>query len=428
MQLKLKVAGRGGGHGHERFIGGVVIGRNRAPGQQTVELVLAVFTQPAQIKHRDHPGCERIVARGEQIAAVHRNLHEHPVLFEIGVFEVQPHAIGKADLADAEHGFAHIADHCSGGAKVGVAKTADCGAFGRRDWRAQRLTPGIVQIGSAIGWRHPTLKPDQRLIERNGLALKRRHHRIRRNLRDKSFEPIVRIARGVGHHLVVDQRQHCAKQLRIIARGFGIGGIAVRGADDRNLLIHLLRGEAVQQCAVIFLPGLNQAAAPLPVDRVDRQFSRAAFAEQVTGPVARAAKRRVGLAAAAQHAAVDNRIADLPQQVFAALRQIVRLHQPSALAGDRNALGQGRIDEHIGQPLRLWGHRTGQRHRFDRSGRPIGKFAAELGFDLIGIEISDHEHRHVARHIFARPKAFEPRRSGGHQRFMRPNRQPRGQL
>ncbi len=125
--------------------------------------------------------------------------------------------------------------------------------------------------------------------------------------------------RQVRNDIIVDQGQDSTGQLRIAARILRCRGVDVGGADRRNLLGDFGGGESEFQRAAVLLCRGGQSASPLAVDRVDRQAGDAARLEQVAGAKTGAAERRVRLTRQAQQAAVDDGIADLPQEVLAPL-------------------------------------------------------------------------------------------------------------
>ena len=385
-----------------------------------------MLAQPAQRQHRHHPGGQRPVAARQHVAAVDRNLDQHLVLLEIGPLDVEPHPVGKADRADPQQGLAGVADDLTGRAEIGVAETARRLAFGRADRCRHRLVPGLAQALVAIGRWGAALEPQQRRLKRDHVAAQRAHHRIRGDFRDEGIEPGQRARRGNRHLLVIDQRLGRAEQLGIAAGGFALGGVGMRVADYRDLLGHFLGGKAIGQCAAVFERGLDHPAAPLAVHRVDRQLGAAAFLEDVAGAETGGAERGVLFAGAAQQAAVDDAIADLPQQVFLALGQGVGLVQPVPLAADRDPFGQRRIDIDIVQLPGIGADRAGLGLRLGRGRLPVAEALADRLLDEIGIEIADHIERGMRRHIFARPERLESLGCGPGQRIRRADRQPAG--
>ena len=210
------------------------------------------------------------------------------------------------------------------------------------------------------------------------------------------------------------------------AGAFAGGGIASGGAAVGDLFGHFLGSEAIFQRAAVFLGRGSEAALPAAIDGVDDQAGGAAFAELVGRAQPGAAERRLGLARAAQHAAVDDAIADLPQQVFAALGQAVRLVQPDVVARHRNAFGQRLVDEDILARRAFDFHRPGFGLGLGRGGPPIGKARLDRRFHRLDRKVADHDHRGLRRHIFAPPEGAQAFGRGGVERFLGADRQAPG--
>ena len=105
--------------------------------------------QPAGGERRDHFRRQWIGSGAKEIAPVDAELHRNAVLFKIGALEVQPHAIGEAQLADAQGGIASVADDSPRRAEIGIAK---CG-IGEAAFAGQREARGLVPGGADRGLR-----------------------------------------------------------------------------------------------------------------------------------------------------------------------------------------------------------------------------------------------------------------------------------
>jgi len=101
-----------------------------------------MLAQPAQREDGHHARGQRLVAGGQHVAAVDRNLDQDLILLEVGPFQVQPHAIGKTDRADAQPGLHRVADHLARHPEIGVAKAARRLALQRPDLRGHGFGPG----------------------------------------------------------------------------------------------------------------------------------------------------------------------------------------------------------------------------------------------------------------------------------------------
>ena len=72
------------------------------------EFVLAMCAEPTARHGRDERGAERIFGGVEQFAAIEPEPKAHAILADIGLLEIEPQAVGKADQPNPQTGIASV--------------------------------------------------------------------------------------------------------------------------------------------------------------------------------------------------------------------------------------------------------------------------------------------------------------------------------
>ena len=368
----------------------------------------------------------RIGAGVEHVAAVDRQAHPHPVLFERGLLEIEHHSVGEANRANAQHRVAGVGSDRAGRAEIGVAPAAFRAVLAASELAFGGLVPRRADRRGAAHRRGAALEPDQRVLQRQGFRAHRRHHRFGGDRGRERLEPFVRALRRGRHLLVLDQCKGCGDQRRI---GAGVGrarSVERAGTDIGDLLGDFGIGEPEFQRAAVFLLRRNQSALPFSIDYIDDQVGGPSDLEHVARAYSRAAERRINLAGGALEAAVYDPVADLAQQRGAASGYVVGLVDIPAVARDGDPFGQRRVNEYVGFALLRHIDRARIGARGLRLGWPIGEPRDDLLFDQRRIEIADHHQRGIRRGVFARPERLERGTGRGGQRLGHADRQPLG--
>jgi hypothetical protein len=207
LELRFQIAPRGGDARIERIAPGGDAAADRAPGQQRLEIVLAVLAEAPGGEHRHHLGRQRIVAGVEHLAPVDRQAHLDAVGLQRGALEVEAHAVGEADLADAEGGLRGVGDDRARRAEIGIGE----GAGGQ--FRAGRLRRIAVFHACRIALSPPdgVVRPWKRISgSSSGTASRLSAASTARGvIRGEGVEAGER-AGGIGRHRLVADRPSAA--------------------------------------------------------------------------------------------------------------------------------------------------------------------------------------------------------------------------
>ena len=300
LQLQFEVRRCGCRPGRKSVRSAAKADRHGSTGHQAVQLIARMPAKPALAKDTHHLGDQGFVTRGQHVAPVQRKAHRNPVLGQVGPFEVQHHAVGKADLPNAIALFGCVADNAARRTEIGIGKGRGLLGFWRDQFCLCSPVPGFAQRPCAACRFAPTLETDQGLVERHDFPLERGQHLVRRDFRRESLKPRQRAAWCNRNDIVFQQRDDRAKQGAVALGAFAGRNVAGGGAGIRQLLRHFGLGEAECQRAAIFLCRSQQAAFPAAVDSIDHQAGRALLAELVARADPGKTERGVCLARAAQ--------------------------------------------------------------------------------------------------------------------------------
>ena len=162
---------------------------------------------------------ERVLARVEQLPAIQLQAVAHLIFANIGLLEIEPHAIGKADEAQAQPLVYSVGHDLASRPEITIGKFGRLAEIGCRDGGSHCGSPSAAQtVRAARGSRSP-FKADQWFDERGRIAFDCRQCAFRSDLVCIGFEPLKRGLRGGGHAVICDQTQRTTDQC---AMGSGI--------------------------------------------------------------------------------------------------------------------------------------------------------------------------------------------------------------
>ena len=394
------------------------------PGEQRLQIVGAVFAKPPLRQFRNHRHSQGIGARRKRFAARQRKAEPDAIAIEIGMAQIEPHAIGKAHHANAQPRVAPVGYHTARRAKIAIAKAArnrrehgSGGGFARGPGAAQR-------VGAAIG-RAATVKSQQRRIERQRLRFQRIEHQRRGDRRGISVEPRQRVG-GRGRHFAIGDCGQRGMDQRGVRSGFGFGGgIFQPFAQIGELFVEFGLREPLRQRLPQHGGGGDQAAAPFAVFAVDDEIGGAADMKHVRRAEPGAAKRWIDPVRQALKATVDDAIADQPQQRAAAVGNRVGLVEPRPVARGGDALAQRGVGADFDPvaPIGLDAARLDPARWRGGLGAPIGKMRRDRAGHRGCRKIADQDQRCAIGPVMGAPECRQRFGIGARNAAFGPDRQ-----
>ena len=255
LQFQRKIGGRRAGAGVKAFGRGGEVRADLMASQQALQIILTMLAKAAAAQHAGHFGGEGLILGIQHFAAIDGQRHQHLIMRQIGVFEVEADAIGKADLADAQHRLGYIAGDRARRAEIGIGKGGCDGGFGGRQRRFHRGLPhGAQGLGAALGCAAAVVA-DQRSAQRYGFEFERGQHHVGRDGRRKGVEAGEVVGWARRHDVVAGGGEAVLQQGAAGLRIGGGGGMFGGGAGVGELLCDFGRREALFERAAVFERG-----------------------------------------------------------------------------------------------------------------------------------------------------------------------------